>query len=410
MKKLLLTLLLTVSFTAHAAIFPLPDEPLQLSAPTVSFLSKIKQCKLNIRCYFRQTLGATITSMAGTDTLKASRTVINDNFTSLNNYKIENSSSSIAAITTLANLVSIGTITTGGWNGTAIPVAYGGSGTTTWAANLVLVGSTTNGVGTVVGHGASGQVLGSNGAGLAPTWQTLTVGLANNNAWTGRNQFSGATTSISSPDNGITLGGVGYILPSTLSGIASGTVATLVPDSTASGTIRWQQAPIGFEYLNQTVTTGAQATVTVSGLPNRRQFIIKAYAPSVSTGGKTFMSFQCCDQNYQWMVVSATSTTGRDHKTNNFFNGFQLQELFTNATEEHYYTVNVYNLASGDRQFDWTGSAKSTNDTYPRSAQGSGLWATTTASLIDVIFFANGDGQVATFGAGAVLSIFGSRD
>src|SRR3990167_2681649 len=74
-----------------------------------------------------QTFGSTITNIAGTDTLSSSRTVINDNFSALNSTKIENSTTSVAAITTLANLSTVGTITSGTWSGTVIAVNKNGT-------------------------------------------------------------------------------------------------------------------------------------------------------------------------------------------------------------------------------------------------------------------------------------------
>src|SRR3990167_9053146 len=76
-------------------------------------------------------VGATITTIAGTDTLSNSRGTINTNFTNLNTDKIEVATTSLGNLTTAANLISIGTITTGVWNGTAVTVAFGGTGSTT---------------------------------------------------------------------------------------------------------------------------------------------------------------------------------------------------------------------------------------------------------------------------------------
>src|SRR3990167_7987998 len=73
----------------------------------------------------QRNLGASITTIAATDTIRDSRAVINTNFSNLNSDKIENSSSSIAAITTLSNLVTVGTLTSGslGSGFTAVVVA-----------------------------------------------------------------------------------------------------------------------------------------------------------------------------------------------------------------------------------------------------------------------------------------------
>ena len=220
--------------------------------------------------------------------------------------------------------------------------------------------------------------------------------------------FTGSTTDIRTRD--VRIGGIGYFWPNDLTGVASGTplVATNI-EGTATATLKFQNVPQqDWDRLGQTITSGAQATVTVSSLPNRRQYMIRAFAPSVSTGGKTFMSFQCCDQSYRWNVQTGTST-GRDHKSGDFFNGFQLQELA--GVNQHDYTVWVDNASGATKAYHWTGASGRAVVTYLEPAKGGGLWASTTQSVINtVIFYADGDAQVATFGSGVVLSVFGSRD
>lgn len=69
---------------------------------------------------------------------------------------------------TTGNLTAItgaGTITSGTWNGSAIGVAYGGTGSTSLAANSVLLGNGTSAM-QAVAPGTSGNVLTSNGT----TW------------------------------------------------------------------------------------------------------------------------------------------------------------------------------------------------------------------------------------------------
>lgn len=70
----------------------------------------------NVAVYFHlikdeNKLGSSLTTIQGTDRLTDSRSTINTNFSNLNDTKIESSSSSIAAITTLDNLTSIGVLT-----------------------------------------------------------------------------------------------------------------------------------------------------------------------------------------------------------------------------------------------------------------------------------------------------------
>src|ERR1041384_7552758 len=74
-------------------------------------------------------LGSTITTINGSDTLSSSRSVINTNFSNLNTDVVATiATTSMKGVTTMANLSSIGTITSGVWNGTAITVANGGTG------------------------------------------------------------------------------------------------------------------------------------------------------------------------------------------------------------------------------------------------------------------------------------------
>ena len=142
--------------------------------------------------------GATITTIAGSDTISGSRATINTNFSNLNSDKTEVSSTTIGNITSLPNLVTVGTLTSGslGSGFTTVTVARGGTGSTTLALGLVLTGSTTNAIGTVAGYGTSGQFLTSQGAAKEPQWTTSSVNEAGTYAWTGSHSFSSATTTF----------------------------------------------------------------------------------------------------------------------------------------------------------------------------------------------------------------------
>jgi len=75
-----------------------------------------------------------------------------------------------SAVTTLSSLASIGTITSGVWNGTAIGLAYGGTNANITATAGAVVYSTSSALG-VTAAGTSGQLLQSNGT-SAPSWTT----------------------------------------------------------------------------------------------------------------------------------------------------------------------------------------------------------------------------------------------
>src|SRR3990167_4170500 len=81
------------------------------------------------------------------------------------------------ATTTLSSLASIGTITTGTWSATDIAVAAGGTGKSSWTQWLIPYADTTTSF-SQIAIGTSGQVLPSNGAGAAPTFETIASGTA----------------------------------------------------------------------------------------------------------------------------------------------------------------------------------------------------------------------------------------
>ncbi len=138
--------------------------------------------------------GSTIVSIQGTDTISGSRTTINTNFANLNTDKIEATQTTLGSLTSAAVLATIGTITTGVWNATAIAVGYGGTGTTSPTSNLIPLGNGASGFKTVNGFGTSGQVLASNGAGVAPSWTSTSVDQTQNYTWTGIHSFNSAAS------------------------------------------------------------------------------------------------------------------------------------------------------------------------------------------------------------------------
>ncbi len=82
-----------------------------------------------------------------------------------------------AAIITCSNLATVGTITTGVWQGTNVEVEHGGTGNSSATPYAVLCGGTTS-IGALqsVAGGSSGQVLTYNGTGALPTWQNAASG------------------------------------------------------------------------------------------------------------------------------------------------------------------------------------------------------------------------------------------
>ena len=136
--------------------------------------------------------GATVTELVGTYTMSDFPTTYNVNLNALNDNKIEMATSSVDSITTLSNLVTVATIGTGVWNGTAIGVGYNGTGTTTPTAKQIMIGNGASGL-QVIGFGTNGQFLTSGGVAALPSWSTSAINQATNYTWTGDSSWSGTS-------------------------------------------------------------------------------------------------------------------------------------------------------------------------------------------------------------------------
>lgn len=75
------------------------------------------------------------------------------------------------SVTTLSSLVSVGTIGTGVWNGTAIGATYGGTGQTVYVIGDLLYASSTTAL-SKLADVATGSVLVSGGVGVAPAYSS----------------------------------------------------------------------------------------------------------------------------------------------------------------------------------------------------------------------------------------------
>lgn len=219
---------------------------------------------LQLPQFSKPTLGSTITTILGTDTLSASRSVINTNFSNLNTDKLQSGDTASAlTITTLTNTTAnVGTLNLTN----ALTVANGGTGSTTLSSNQVLLGNGTSLMKTVSGWGTSGQFLTSNGGVLAPTWQSASVDQTANYAWTGVHNFVGSATYIknlyasSTPANPLFLNTLAYDFPSVRS------ASSTIPMEDGSGHLTWnyENPRVLKADGSSLVSTGASATTTVT--------------------------------------------------------------------------------------------------------------------------------------------------
>jgi hypothetical protein len=135
------------------------------------------------------------------------------------------------------NITSVGTIASGTWNGTAVDVAHGGTGNTTFTAySIIAAGTTATGAfQNVSGVGTSGQVLTSNGASALPTWQGVSSPSPSTTV-TLFDDFIGAESATTTTDcqSALTWRQTGTSAPFTTSGSGSAATSNAHPGILAS--------------------------------------------------------------------------------------------------------------------------------------------------------------------------------
>jgi hypothetical protein len=163
------------------------------------------------------------------------------------------------------SITTLGTITTGTWNGAPVTVPFGGTGNTTFTAySVICAGVTPTGAfQNVVSVGAAGQVLTSNGAGALPTWQSagaggVSPGLINQVAYYAAN---GAVVSgLPTAANGVLVTSAGSV-PSISSTLPTAVQANITSLGTVTSGV-WQGTVIGMAFGG----TNANLSATVNNL------------------------------------------------------------------------------------------------------------------------------------------------
>ena len=254
-------------------------------------------------------LGSTITTIQGTDRLTDSRSVINTNFSNLNADKIENSTSSVAAITTLSNLTTVGALVSGSLatGFTLVPVSVGGTASNTISQYRVILGNGTSGFTVATTTGNSGDFLVSNGAGQFPTWQAVTASLGSNYTWTGQHTFNGATTTIKNLGiatssaafgSGFSLGYIGFIVSTSTyfgNGVGIG-IATQTPNANLQ--------VAGSAIFKDASTTSLYVSGACLGCPGA--YTGSSTAQQIVSGSKTCTS--CIPTNANTIIIQYSKT------------------------------------------------------------------------------------------------------
>jgi hypothetical protein len=355
MRKYLITILILLLIAPQAFAFTYVSPDIFKGKIRRAF-DKFLECRFSISCY--RNLGA-FTDLNSTDNLSDFPTTYNANL----DKTIEVGTTSVKSITTLENLVTVGTIGTGVWQGTEVDVAYGGTGSTTLSANQVLLGNGTGDIKTVVGYGTSGQFLTSAGNDAIPTWTTSSINEALSYNFTGsifnvKNLHASGTAA-----NPITLNGVAYDLP-TADGASS---TALMTDGSGGLTWNYPQPKILVSDTTARTHTGSTASTTVytytftpseiinSSIVNIHAFSVHSAIGSANQGSAikigngsstTTLSadFGISANNFhehKIRIVSKDSTSAQSY-TSRIVNTNTDVEQFINGVLSQDFTSNVY--------------------------------------------------------------------
>lgn len=194
------------------------------------------------------------------------------------------------------NITTVGTVTSGTWNGTVITVTYGGSGRASATAYALIAGGTTStGAHQSLATGSTGQVLQSAGNAAIPAYSTATYPSTATNS--GRVMRADGTNWVQSTSTFADTYSASTLLYSNganaVTGLATANSATLVTNS--SGVPAWTASMTNGQVLiGSTGATPTPATLTAG--------------TGVSIGvGAASITINTTGGGLSWTVVTGTS-------------------------------------------------------------------------------------------------------
>lgn len=251
------------------------------------------------------------------------------------------------AVTALSSLASIGTITTGVWNGTAIAAGFGGTGQSSYAVGDILYASASTTLSKLAGV-ATGNALISGGVTTAPSWGK--IGLTTH--------ISGTLAEGNGGTNQTT-----YALGDLLYSSATNTLAKLAGNTTSTKKFLTQTGT-GSVSAAPSWTTLSSTDVGLGSVTNNAQIKISDYSAKgillVGTGVGTFAGLSVGTNGYaivadstqtsgvKWAAVSASPAGSDTHIQFNNGGAFGGSAGFTFNKDELNPVVNIGVLANSD--------------------------------------------------------------
>ncbi len=249
-----------------------------------------------------------------------------------------------------ANLITLGTITTGIWDSTDIAVASGGTGRGTATANSVLCGgiTSTGAHQSVASVGTLGQVLTSNGVGALPTFQTGGGSNVVDGSILGQSVFWDVTGSHYLPQNSIIRGADGTL---TYNHIVTGSdiVPTMTSNTAPSGTVADSSANatayLAFDGNITTYTIDAAGTPYEIGYTPATSQEVAQYKIRGRTGytDRTARTWTLRGYNGSWVVLDTRTNITWAAGEEKTFDVTQNQGVYS----EYKIVVTAYNPQSG---------------------------------------------------------------
>lgn len=206
-----------------------------------------------------------------------------------------------------SDITSLGTITTGNWNGTIIGTTYGGTGNN-WSATTIgnIPYFSGTGIMTTLSPGTSGYILKSNGA-AAPSWlSTLPVG----------NGGTGATAAANTANGVVVLDASGYVPNDSVDTTALKTTAGEVVCSANNTIFELPGGTYGFYPQSKRSAGSDTFEVQIAGIPGGTAASHTNYTTGVgiAVGGGVSVTFL---QRYVtasgedwWLMLLVEKSTG----------------------------------------------------------------------------------------------------
>lgn len=276
------------------------------------------------------------------------------------------------------NITTVGTITSGTWNGDTVTVPYGGTGNTTFTPYSVLLGGTTatGAFQNVSGVGTSGQVLTSQGAGMSPQWATPGTG--------------GQVDSVTGTANRITITGtaVDPVVDIASTYVGQATITTL--GTVTTGT--WNADVLGLAYGG----TAKALTADNGGIVYTDANSMEVLA-ATATAGQVLLSG--ANAAPTWSTATFPSGSGA---AGTLLRSDGTNAVYTTSTFADTYAANTLLYSNGANTVE--GLATVNNASLSTSATGVPTWLALTDGEI-VIGSAAGAPAAATITAGTGISV-----